>query len=103
VIVGDTGVGIEPDQQERIFEAFYRAKGHTASNDHGAGLGLALARWLVSAHDGDISVKSTPGEGSVFTVSLPLRADRHTPADTDGAEAPLDPAEDEYAVEAGAE
>ncbi len=82
VIVGDTGVGIAHDQQERIFEAFYRPRGHSASADHGggAGLGLALARWLVSAHDGDISVKSAPGEGSVFTVSLPLRAERRTSA-----------------------
>ncbi len=76
-IVGDTGVGIAPDQQERIFEAFYRPAGHNARADHGgAGLGLALARWLVSAHEGEISVKSAPGEGSVFTVTLPLLADR---------------------------
>ncbi|HEX8731697.1 MAG TPA: HAMP domain-containing sensor histidine kinase, partial [Ktedonobacterales bacterium] len=66
VIVGDTGVGIAPDQQERIFEAFYRPAGHNASADHGgSGLGLALARWLVSAHDGEIGVKSAPGDGSV--------------------------------------
>lgn len=87
VVVGDTGVGIAPDQQERIFEAFYRPTGHSAdsaSNDHGgAGLGLALARWLVSAHDGEIAVKSTPGEGSVFTVTLPLLTDRLTPDDED--------------------
>jgi len=85
VVVGDTGVGIEPDQQERIFEAFYRSKGHTANNnEHGAGIGLALARWLVSAHDGDISVKSAPGEGSVFTVTLPLRIERGAPDDGAG-------------------
>jgi signal transduction histidine kinase len=81
VVVGDTGVGIAPDQQERIFEAFYRSRGHSASADQvggdhsGAGLGLALARWLVTVHDGDISVRSAPGAGSVFTVSLPLLAD----------------------------
>ncbi|MGH2502626.1 MAG: sensor histidine kinase, partial [Ktedonobacterales bacterium] len=72
---------IAPDQQERIFEAFYRSRGHSASADQvggdhsGAGLGLALARWLVTVHDGDISVRSAPGAGSVFTVSLPLLAD----------------------------
>lgn len=89
VNVGDTGVGIAHDQQERIFEAFYRSKGHSASSDGsdhgGAGLGLALARWLVSAHGGDISVKSAPGEGSVFTVSLPLRAEPRTHDDDAGA------------------
>ncbi|HZC04888.1 MAG TPA: HAMP domain-containing sensor histidine kinase [Ktedonobacterales bacterium] len=84
IIVGDTGVGIAHDQQERIFEAFYRPSGHSAntsaSNDNhsGAGLGLALARWLVSAHSGDIAVKSAPGDGSVFTVSLPLHAEPRT-------------------------
>lgn len=77
IIVGDTGVGIAPDQQERIFEAFYRPAGHSARADHGgAGLGLALARWLVSAHEGEISVRSAPGEGSIFTVSLPQFTDR---------------------------
>lgn len=77
VVVGDTGVGIPHDQHERIFEPFYRPAGHRAtSDDHGgAGLGLALARWIVSAHEGEITVKSAPGEGSVFTVSLPLAAD----------------------------
>ena len=94
MIVGDTGVGIESDQQERIFEAFYRPKGHSASADHGgAGLGLALARWLVSAHDGAITVKSAPGEGSVFTVTLPLLTDHWTPESDDGMD------EDEIAGE----
>lgn len=89
IIVGDTGVGIAPDQQERIFEAFYRPKGHSgATTDHGnAGLGLALARWLVGAHDGDISVRSAPGEGSVFTISLPFHAERRTPSIEDSAHA----------------
>lgn len=88
VIVGDTGVGIAPDQQERIFEAFYRSEGHSANANHGgAGLGLALARWLVSAHEGEIGVKSAPGEGSVFTVSLPLLTDRKGGA-RPGADAP---------------
>jgi len=87
VSVGDSGIGIAPDQQERIFEAFYRSKGHSASADQvggdhgGAGLGLALARWLVAAHNGDISVRSATGAGSVFTVSLPLLADYRAEAD----------------------
>ena len=102
VIVGDTGVGIAHDQQERIFEAFYRPKGHSASGDHGdhgdhggAGLGLALARWLVSAHEGAISVASTPGEGSVFTVTLPLRAEPHASGDEDKSTPPARRATDQ--------
>ena len=87
VVVGDTGVGIPLESQERIFEAFYRAEGHTSrqaseptgaqaqvANRGGAGLGLALARWIVTAHEGELALRSAPGEGSVFTVSLPERA-----------------------------
>ncbi len=75
VVVGDTGVGIAPEHQSRIFEAFYRAEGHNDGGNHGgAGLGLALARWIVNAHEGEITVRSEPGEGSVFTISLPERS-----------------------------
>jgi signal transduction histidine kinase len=74
VIVGDTGVGIAPADQPRIFEAFYRAEGHSDGGNHsGAGLGLALAKWIVSAHQGEITVTSQRGAGSVFTISLPER------------------------------
>jgi signal transduction histidine kinase len=74
VIVGDTGVGIAPTDQPRIFEAFYRAEGHNDGGNHsGAGLGLALAKWIVSAHQGEITVSSQRGAGSVFTISLPER------------------------------
>jgi signal transduction histidine kinase len=75
VIVGDTGIGIAPETLPRIFEAFYRAEGHTdgGGNRGGAGLGLALARWIVTAHQGEITVSSAPGQGSVFTISLPER------------------------------
>ena len=75
VVVGDTGVGIASEHQSRIFEAFYRAEGHNDGGNHGgAGLGLALARWIVNAHEGEITVRSEPGEGSVFTISLPERS-----------------------------
>jgi signal transduction histidine kinase len=77
LVVGDTGVGIAPEHQARIFEAFYRAEGHHDGGNHGgAGLGLALARWIVNAHEGEIIMRSAPGEGSVFTISLPARASR---------------------------
>jgi signal transduction histidine kinase len=86
LIVGDTGVGIAPEHQARIFEAFYRPEGHHDGGDHGgSGLGLALARWIVNAHEGEITVHSEPGAGSVFTISLPERATQLT-AERDGDE-----------------
>lgn len=89
LLVGDTGVGIAPEHQSRIFEAFYRAEGHHDGGNHGgAGLGLALARWIVNAHEGELTVRSEPGEGSVFTISLPERAAQiaEDEVDADGME-----------------
>lgn len=85
VVVGDTGAGIPQESQPRIFEAFYRAEGHQNGGDHGgAGLGLALARWIVTAHGGEITLRSAPGQGSVFTVALPERLTRFAAEDEDG-------------------
>jgi signal transduction histidine kinase len=66
--VTDDGPGIAPDQQERIFERFYRVTGAASS---GTGLGLAIARGLVDLHGGRLWVESTPGQGSTFHVTLP--------------------------------
>jgi signal transduction histidine kinase len=71
--VADTGIGIAPEHQARIFERFYRVD--TARSGSGAGLGLAIARWHVEAQQGRIEVESTPDEGSVFRVRLPLLAE----------------------------
>ena len=71
--VRDTGPGIPPDVLAHIFERFYRAD--TARTGGGAGLGLAIAKTLVEAQGGAISVESEPGAGSVFAVSLPRAAD----------------------------
>jgi two-component system sensor histidine kinase BaeS len=69
--VGDTGLGIAPEEQERIFDPFYRS--HTNRRfPQGMGLGLSIARDLVVAHGGRITVKSQPGQGSRFTIWLPL-------------------------------
>jgi signal transduction histidine kinase len=72
VQVIDSGVGIPPEEQERIFERFYRIE---KVGDHlfgGLGLGLAIAKHIVEEHDGRITVLSAPGEGSTFTVELPV-------------------------------
>jgi len=72
VWVRDTGVGIAPEEQERIFNRFYRVDRSRRRDGGGAGLGLAIVRYLVEAHGGQVQVKSRPGAGSTFTVLLPL-------------------------------
>ena len=72
ITVTDTGSGMESDQLELIFERFYRIDKTNNRNDGGSGLGLAIAKWITEAHEGTISVISTPGKGSSFSVKLPL-------------------------------
>jgi signal transduction histidine kinase len=69
--ISDTGIGIEPEVQPHIFERFYRGDQARARDQHGSGLGLAIAKWIVAAHNGELTVTSRPGKGSVFTVLLP--------------------------------
>ncbi len=73
VRVRDTGIGIAPEHQARIFDRFYRADTSRARDVGGTGLGLAIAQVLVFAHNGRITVKSQPGHGSEFAVWLPRR------------------------------
>lgn len=75
VTVADAGPGIPPEDQPRIFERFWRgdpSRGRSAGG--GSGLGLSIVDSLVRAHGGEIAVQSTPGQGSAFTLRLPLAA-----------------------------
>ena len=72
--VEDTGIGIPPDQVSKIFESFRQVDSGLSRNYPGLGLGLALARKLALLMHGEISVVSTPGVGSTFTLAIPLRA-----------------------------
>jgi len=72
VSVRDQGLGIAPADQERIFEQFERAEG--TNQVPGLGLGLYIARQIAQAHEGRLEVRSTPGEGAEFVLSLPVRA-----------------------------
>jgi len=72
--VSDTGIGMTPEQQAKLFEEFTQADASTAQNFGGTGLGLAITRKLARMMGGDVTVTSEPGKGSVFTVRLPGRA-----------------------------
>lgn len=69
--VADRGPGIPPDEQDLIFEPFFRGRRAIEDQIHGTGLGLNLVKSIVEAHGGTITVRSAPGEGTVFTVRLP--------------------------------
>lgn len=72
--VTDTGIGIAPDKLEEVFESFRQADASTTRRFGGTGLGLAICRNLARAMNGDVSVVSKPGEGTTFTIDLPLIA-----------------------------
>ncbi len=69
--VADTGIGIDPEDRDRIFERFYQVNGTTRRTHGGCGLGLALVKEIVERHGGKVRVESQLGQGSTFSVSLP--------------------------------
>ena len=74
IVVRDTGIGIPQSDQLHVFDRFYRVDKARSRALGGAGLGLSIARWIVDAHGGKIEVQSAPGQGSTFTVELPLQS-----------------------------
>ena len=73
IILSDTGEGISPEHLPRIFDRFYRADMSRSGKDRGAGLGLAIAKWIVEKHAGSIKAESVVGKGTVMTVLLPVK------------------------------
>jgi signal transduction histidine kinase/CheY-like chemotaxis protein len=86
--VVDTGIGMTPEQQAKLFEEFTQADSSTARRYGGTGLGLAITRKLARMMGGDVTVASEPGKGSVFTVRLPAGPDPVAKAATNGGRPP---------------
>ena len=87
--VADRGPGLRQDQAEHVFERFYRADQARTRTAGGTGLGLAIVAALVAAHDGTVALKTAPGQGATFRITLPL-----APEARDGHPDDTDPADD---------
>jgi signal transduction histidine kinase len=86
IAVEDRGMGISPADMAHIFEPFYRGHEAVAAQIKGSGVGLSLVKQIVEAHGGRLSVKSTPGAGSVFTIHLPMPIETPGLSSKDGAD-----------------
>ncbi|HEY0725477.1 MAG TPA: ATP-binding protein [Pyrinomonadaceae bacterium] len=78
IVVRDTGIGIPDEDQQRVFDRFYRVDKARSRALGGAGLGLSIVRCIVEAHGGHITIESTPQRGSTFTVLLPQKGTKST-------------------------
>lgn len=72
ISVRDNGVGIRKEDQDKIFSRFYRAGEELTQTVKGSGIGLTIVKQIVEAHQGEITVESSPGKGSKFTIRIPL-------------------------------
>ncbi|GAB4513850.1 MAG: HAMP domain-containing sensor histidine kinase [Anaerolineae bacterium] len=82
ISVQDTGIGIMPNDLKRVFDRFYQSNPARTHTGEGFGLGLSIAKWIVEAHHGRITVRSTPGKGTTFDVYLPILQSPDTLEDT---------------------
>jgi two-component system sensor histidine kinase SenX3 len=87
IAVVDSGIGIPPSEQERIFERFYRVDQARSRETGGTGLGLSIVKHVASDHGGEVTVWSQPGRGSTFTLRLP-KADEPAATEPDDDPAP---------------
>ena len=71
--VQDSGIGISPVDQPRLFEKFYRSADRQAKKERGTGLGLAIVKSIIERHQGQVGVESQLGTGSIFYFEIPLR------------------------------
>lgn len=70
--VADNGPGVPQEALPHLFDRFFRVDGARSTRGNGSGLGLAIVKWIVTQHDGEVTVESKAGEGTLFTVELPL-------------------------------
>ena len=82
ISVTDQGMGIPVEEQERIFERFYRIDAARSRQTGGSGLGLSIVKHVISNHGGEVTVWSQPDRGSTFTVRLPEMEAEPDPADS---------------------
>jgi signal transduction histidine kinase len=82
--VSDTGVGIDPEELEHVFDRFYRGTRRREERAGGSGLGLAIARSIVDMHHGRIAISSTPDVGTDVVVTLPRDVASSSPSDALG-------------------
>src|SRR5207249_642297 len=93
-VVADSGIGMTPEQMERLFQAFSQGDASTTRKYGGTGLGLAITRDFCQIMGGDVTVESKPGVGSTFTMTLPAMVRERTPTSAlagegaDGGDAP---------------